>query len=119
MQFMTGKKERWEEGLANNQDPYGAAIYSYAQRWAELMEEKMKFSRLEEIAKSTSHEADTEGITGFMYGAAVSILSQAWLWGDELRCWHNVESQLGDEGIQANIKKSTLNPALLVVGNDQ
>ena len=32
-----------------------------------------------------SMEADEEGITGFMYGCAVSILSQCWEYGEYLR----------------------------------
>lgn len=39
-------------------------------------------------ANRLSHEADVEGITGFMYGCAVSILSQYWKYGEELRKWN-------------------------------
>ena len=69
--------------------------------------------KLEDIAQATSHEADTEGITGFMYGCAVSLLSQAWKHGEELRRWHNLDTQIKDEGEKANESGGVLNPALL------
>lgn len=110
-------KEGWGKAVAANTDPYGAAIMRYAERWADLMEKEMaQGKKLVDIAKSTSHAADAEGITGFMYGAAVSTLSQVWEHGDELRRWHNLDIQLGHEGEEANRKGTTLNPALLNIG---
>ncbi len=98
----------WETGLANNRDPYGAAAYRYAETWANLMEEKIENGeKLSDIAESTSHEADVEGITGFMYGCAVSVLSNAWEHGDELRKWHNKEYDYEGDGV--------VNPAILTV----
>jgi hypothetical protein len=95
--------EGWEKGLANNTDPYGRRCYTYAAAWADLMESRMASGeRLEDIAKETSHEADTDGITGFMYGAAVSILSGVWEHGEQLRRWHNLDLQRGHEGERAN-----------------
>lgn len=102
---------KWEE---NNKDPYGKAVIDYAKRWAELMEAKMQEGKtLEEIADDCSHQADTEGITGFMYGAAVSVLATSWEHGEELRRWHNLDTQIGDEGEKANESGGVLNPALL------
>ena len=49
-------------------------------------------------AKEASHLADSEGITGFMYGCAVSMLAQCWKHGEELRRWHNKDTQIGTEG---------------------
>lgn len=107
----------WRQWVTNNQDPYGRAIINYAQRWAELMEEKMKEgAKLEDIAKQTSREADGEGITGYMYGAAVSVLSTSWEYGEQLRLWHNIDTQIGTEGDEANKTGGVLNPALLNVG---
>jgi len=52
-----------------------------------------------------------------MYGWAVSFLASFWKYGEELRRWHNLDTQLGDEGEQANKEKgATLNPALLSIG---
>lgn len=107
----------WREGLENNRDPYGAEIYRYAERWADMMEERLctPGAVVATIARQTGHDADTEGITGFMYGAAVSILSQAWNHGEELRCWHNLDTQIGTEGEDANETGGVLNPALLSI----
>ena len=106
----------WELTVKNNQDPYGKAGVDYARRWAEMMEERMAAgAALEDIARDTSREADTDGITGFMYGCAVSILSQVWEYGEELRRWHNLDTQFRDEGERANESGSVLNPALLTI----
>ncbi len=110
--------ELWEKCKANNQDGYGAAINEYANRWACLMEARMAAGEaLADIAKQASREADTDGITGFMYGAAVSTLAAVWVHGEQLRRWHNKDTQIGDEGDKANEKGGVLNPAVLVAGS--
>jgi hypothetical protein len=125
-------KVNWGKGLAKNQDPYGNAVYRYASEWATRMENAFKTeyggtpikaavdlntaALTEWIVKNAdkySHEADDEGITGFMYGAAVSVLAGCWVAGEALRRWHNKEVQLHDEGDRANETGGVLNPALL------
>lgn len=113
MQFKPGMEAEWHKGLANNQDGYGKAIYQYAEQWALLMQAAIDNTgniqkQIVEIAEKTSHTADTEGITGFMYGAAVSILSATWIHGEELRKWHNKE--YGHEG------EGVVNPAIITIG---
>jgi len=109
-------RDQWEQGLAKNQDPYGSAVYRYAEAWADLMErETGKGVTLADCAERTSHEADTEGITGFMYGCAVGILSHVWEHGEELRRWHNIKTQISNEGEKANETGGVLNPALLCI----
>lgn len=79
------KKEDWELGKSKNTDGYGACIYEYAEGWAKLMQVEMsKGNSLKDIAQKTSFEMDFLGISGFMYGAAVSILSHCWKYGEEL-----------------------------------
>lgn len=75
-------------------------------------------STLAAVAHDASVWADDEGITGFMYGCAVSILSQVWTHGDALRRWHNLNTQIGKEGERANETGGVLNPALLCLGGD-
>jgi hypothetical protein len=107
----------WDKWVSSNTDPYGKAIIIYAERWADLMEERMADGApLTEVALQTSHKADVEGITGFMYGAAVSVLATSWAHGEELRRWHNLDTQIGTEGEKANEKGTVLNPALLNMG---
>jgi hypothetical protein len=112
-------EEDWKLGRKNNPDGYGKAIFDYAEAWANLMEEKMAAgAALADMWKAASHEADAEGITGFMYGAAISILSGAWEHGEDLRRLHNLDTQIGHEGELANEKGGTLNPAILLIGGD-
>lgn len=110
-------EEGWAKTVAANQDVYGSAIVRYAERWARVMEAEMSGGRkLSQCARDASHLADSEGITGFMYGAAASILSQVWQHGEDLRRWHNLETQIKDEGERANESGGVLNPALIRIG---
>lgn len=109
-------EEGWERAVKINDDPYGSCVIRYAKRWAELMESEIaKGTALEACAKSTSHDADTEGVTGFMYGCAVDILVKVWAHGEELRKWHNIDCQIGTEGEKANESGGVLNPAILTI----
>ncbi len=117
---MKFKNEKmWNEGKAKNTDPYGSGIFDYAERWADLMESHIRSGKIldAETMKSTSHVADTDGITGFMYGAAVSILSAVWIHGEQLRRWHNKNTQIHSEGDAANDSGGVLNPAILTIGS--
>jgi len=109
-------EEDWKKlikSIAADADGYGGGIISFAERWARLMEGQIaNGDTLEACAEKTSSLADNEGITGFMYGAAVSILAQVWIYGEELRHWHNLKTQIGNEGE----KDGVLNPALLSIG---
>lgn len=115
---MTLKDESgWLSACKANTDPYGHAVIVYAERWARLLEARIsKGEVFKDIADECSHLADTEGITGFMYGCAVSILSSVWIYGEELRKWHNISTQLNNEGEKANEEGGVLNPALLSLG---
>lgn len=108
----------WQEWKDANQSGYGACIIRYAARWAHEMETQMTAgAKLADIAQPTSYTANKEGITGFMYGAAVRVLAQVWKHGEELRRWHNRAYQIGDEGDKANEKEgAVLNPAMLCIG---
>ena len=109
-------KAEWDKGLAKNQDPYGGGVYKFASEWATQMEAAMASGEtLVDCAGRCSHSADQEGITGFMYGCAVSILSAWWIHGEELRRWHNLDVQIDNEGEKANESGSVLNPAILNV----
>jgi len=107
----------WQKFKDVNTDDYGGAVVTYAERWARLMQVEMANGKnLEDVAETTSFEADLEGITGFMYGCAVSILAACWKHGEQLRRWHNLKTQIGHEGEKANESGGVLNPALLSLG---
>lgn len=114
--FALRDEEGWKKAVAANDDPYGSACIRYAALWAAMMEEKMHSGEtLEACAEPCSRYADVEGVTGFMYGCAVSMLAKAWVHGEELRRWHNKDSQIGTEGDKANETGGVLNPALLSI----
>lgn len=111
-------KAGWDKFVESNQDPYGNACVKYAERWAMLMQPLIANGQsVANCANETSSLADVEGITGFMYGCAVSMLSKCWKHGEELRKWHNKDVQLGTEGDDANDSGAVLNPACLVVSH--
>jgi len=115
--FGVMNRDGWKEAVEKNKDGYGSGVIRFAARWANLMETEMaKGKKLKDVADKMSHKADVEGITGFMYGCAVSILANVWKHGEELRRWHNKETQIGTEGDKANENGGVLNPALLCVG---
>lgn len=101
----------------NKDSDYSMGVMYYAERWADLMEKAIDDgAKLEDVADKLSHEADIDGITGFMYGCAVSILSKCWVHGETLRLWHNLDTQIHNEGEAANKSGGVLNPALMSVG---
>ena len=102
-------EQEYLDWKAKNNDSYGRAIFGYAEAWADLMEQEIKQGKeVKDIAEAASDEADICGITGFMHGMAVSILSQCWIYGEELRKWHNGEYNCTGEG--------TVNPAIMTIG---
>ncbi len=111
-----GMEEEYREYVRKNQDSYSSGVVHFSERWALMMEGAIRVGRLlKEIADELSHQADTEGITGFMYGCAVKELSHFWVHGEELRRWHNLKTQIGNEGEKANKSSGVLNPALLSI----
>ena len=69
MKIVKGKEQEYKDWYEKNSDPYGRACFTYAERWAGMMEEKIKASEDDEMkvivdnAKQLSYEADKEGIT--------------------------------------------------------
>lgn len=98
----------WNTYVENNKDGYGGRCVSYSEEWGKLMQVRIASgSALKDIAKETSDLADYDGITGFMYGAAVSMLSKCWKHGEALKKWHNKECDYEGDGV--------VNPAILTI----
>jgi hypothetical protein len=102
---------------------YGACVIFAAETWADEMERVMAqregttVADVAQVCFSYMNEImDRWGLTGFQYGAVVAILSHVWEHGEELRVWHNLDTQLGDEGEKANEEGGVLNPAIINVG---
>ena len=104
------KQEEWENCKAiNSKDDYSNCVIDYTILWAQYMEYLMAKhdKKLSDIWDMSSHLADIYGITGFMYGCAVSILSSTWKYGEELRVQHNLKYNHEGEGV--------VNPAILTI----
>lgn len=96
MKIKSEKEKEFQEYIKPTSSTFAqvmqAASVEYAKRWADLMEQKIAAGqKVTDIAEETSNEADTEGITGLMYGYAVNLLSNFWEYGEELRLWHRGE----------------------------
>jgi hypothetical protein len=115
--FSIKDQKVWDKWVAINTDGYDGEVVRYAAAWAHRMEERMaQGEKLEAVAKEASREADTNGITGFMYGVAVSVLTATWEYGEALRQWHNLDTQIKNESEEANAEGGVLNPVILTVG---
>ena len=72
-------REKWDPWLAKQSDGYSRAVFTYAHLWARIMEGAAVNNTLDiKEAERLSRLADVEGITGAMYGMAVSVLRQTW-----------------------------------------
>lgn len=85
---------------ANKDDPYGTAMLNFAVRWARAMQ-------VNPDRELACRDADIEGITGFMYGGAVTFLTRCWTGGDDLRKWHNASYNVESDGV--------VNPAIVTL----
>lgn len=104
------KQAEWENCKAiNSKDNYSNGVIEYTILWAQYMEYLMaKYDKkVSEVWDRSSYFADIDGITGFMYGCAVGILSSVWKYGEELRVQHNL--RYGHEG------DGVVNPAMLTI----
>lgn len=116
MKILARKEQYYKDWYDKNEDAYGRACFTFAERWADLLEAEISNSDdvmkvLMNDADKLSNQADTEGITGYMYGCAVSILAHCWKYGEELRKWHNKEYGYDGEGV--------VNPAIITLGGSK
>lgn len=111
------KKEDWEEWVKiNAKDPYSKCCTDIAKKVMELLDDN---DHEQFNANDIVGEADRlldAGITGFMSGCVAQMVSKCHSRGEEFRKKWNTETQIGDEGDEANKGKGILNPALLSIG---
>lgn len=108
---------------------YMVAILTFAVLWAEKMEKMMaggasvnfhvKVADIAREAERWALDKEGNGITGYQYGIAAWMLSEVWEHGEALRRWHNLKTQIGTEGEEANEKGTVLNPALLTISSPE
>jgi hypothetical protein len=101
----------WKKAREVNSDGYGGTALDYAEGWAKLMQiEIAKGETVAECYDYSQKGLGFLGITGFQFGCAVSILSQVWKHGEELRKVHNKKYGVSEDN------KGTVNPAVLTIG---
>lgn len=94
-----GKEKEYSDWFDKNTDSYSRRCFTFAEGWAEKIEDEISkmpphasvIDIITECADRTAREEDTDGITGFMYGCACSILEQEWKYGDEFKQWRENE----------------------------
>lgn len=93
----------------NSGESYSRAIIRYTILWVQYMEylTKKYGMKMSEIWDRCSDLANVDGVTGFMYGAAASIISQVWQYGEEFRKCYNSKWNYSGAG--------TVNPAMLTI----
>lgn len=78
------KKEYQDWFDKNSNDSYGKRCFTYAEDWANMMEKHLKEGKLlnHKVIEDFGNDADTDGITGFMYTASKSILKNYWVYSN-------------------------------------
>jgi len=103
---MIKDKAKWKRYIEKNKDPYGAACVKIAKKVMEYLDEIEDFDANHLISRADNEYK--EGITGFMAGAVVAMVSQCHSRGDEFK-----ESWNGHFGDKK--RKGVINPAILKV----
>lgn len=108
--FMVKDELAWRRALnATQSDWERREATRYGARWANLIETEMaKGARLEDVASEMSNLARIEGVSFFWHPWTVALLAKVWVHGEQLRRWHNVSRQKGDEGERANASTGVL-----------
>ncbi len=105
--------EFWVKQVTANTDDYGGAVIKVARRVMELLDEEPGDFNCHEIICRADDEAGADGITGFMAGAAASIISRCHSRGEEFRRkWNEDVSPRQAEEVNAK-EGAVLNPAIL------
>ena len=71
MKIVKGKEQEYKDRYEKNSDPYGRACFTYAERWAGMMEEKIKASEDNEIdamsGATITTNATTNGVNAAIF----------------------------------------------------
>lgn len=99
MKLKAGLENDYAELRANNtKDFYSAGIINYAERWCNMMEERIeKGESVAQAAEETQYAADTDLISGCMFGYSLNVLCQFWEHGAELREWYDSKYDIVEE----------------------
>lgn len=99
MKIKTGLENACAELRANNaKDAVGLGIINYAERWCNMMEERIANGEsVTQAAAETEYAADTELISGTMFGYSLNVLCRFWEHGEELREWYDSKYGIAEE----------------------
>jgi hypothetical protein len=107
---MITNKEKWDNYVNKNKDPYGKCCVDIARQVMKNLDEVEDFEPHDLIIKSEK-EIGEDGITGFMAGAIAAMVAQCHSRGKEWNeKWNKDNGGSGKE-------KGTINPAILEVKN--
>lgn len=105
------KQKMWNEcKRVNSEDGYSNCIIKYAITMTQFMEylKKVHNRNVLQSFDIASYYADKiYGVTGYMHGAAVNIISNIWKHGEEVRKYHNKTFGYDGDGV--------VNPAILTI----
>jgi hypothetical protein len=104
--------------LGTIEDMYSAVIMYAAKEWAEAMEGDLTDgTSVEDVAAPSFNVINDSltpwNLTALQYSACVAVLSGSWEHGETLRRWHNLATQVGTEGEEANEKGGILNAGII------
>lgn len=114
MKIKTGLENSYAELRANNtKDPFGLGIINYAERWCNMMEERIaKGESVAEAAAKTEYAADTDLISGTMFRYSLNVLCQFWEHGEELREWYDSKYSIAEETDTQTNESETEEPVM-------
>lgn len=134
MKFISAEKEaQFNSILAERKaekDAYSVRALEYGIQWADLMEGEI--SKLQgpptvpaqailchffhKRADALSKIADVDGITGFMFGIAASLIADCWVYGKDFVAWHNTQNACSEESAKEYTEAGqAVNPALIEI----
>ena len=87
MEFSDRGREAWNLGLQANQGTAGMQIFYFAESMADSLEEKLEEGK--ELTDDLIFDSTLEpGQTGFTLACVVSVLRDAWIYGDKIVDWY-------------------------------
>ena len=104
-------EEKWASWVENNKDPYGGACVAVARKAMEILDLEPGDFDTHELISRADKESGAGGITGYMAGAAASMISVCHSRGEEFRAKWN-KSYNVDE---SQSKGGVVNPAIITI----
>jgi hypothetical protein len=93
MKLLEGQEKVYQDWKdKNSSDGYSLRCFTYAEEWDMMEADMAKGLKLADIADQRSREADTDGITGFMFGCACAVLKNCWHHSEDFKRWKGSSS---------------------------